>query len=755
MTQEKHNSSAIVIGGGVSGLATAALLAKNGYQVTLFEKNKTLGGRARVLRKYGFQFDMGPSWYLMPEVFEKYFALFGKSSSDFYKLKKLNPRYKMFFGEERSAVLADNIKDNIKVFESIEKGAGKKLEEYLNKSKSLYELSTKNLIYENISSISFLTTRNVVDGAKLLLKNKIWGTWESDVAKHFKNRDLQKILSFHSVFLGATPALTPAFYSMLAWADFGGGVWYPEGGMGKVIMALESLCREYEVNIQTDREVEKINVKDGKVVGVRVDGKEMVASVVVGACDLAHLEKKLLEEKYQTYDKNYWKKKNLGISALLIYLGLSKRLKGVNHHSIYVSENWDANFESIFKTRAIPEDPSFYVSARSVTDRAIVPKGSEELFVLVPIAPKTAYKKTDLAKLTERTIAKVEKIFGQEFKKSIVVKETFTPKDFAFYYNAEAGSALGLAHTFGQSLWLRPGNKSRKVQGLYYAGQYTNPGIGMPMALISAMLVSDMLNSKTSSKEIFKKGSTTYFYSSLFFRGQVRDDVFTLYAYVRVIDDFVDKEKPDKESFDDYYKETRFAWKSGVSKYEVVEKFVNLAKRKDFKWEWVDAFWTAMRQDTTKKNYKNWRELEDYMYGSAEVIGLMMAKILSLPKASWEAARLQGKAMQFINFVRDVEEDEMLGRNYLGYTKKVREDKHAWESFVRENIEKYWEIQKDAEKGYKFIPKKYLVPIKTAAEMYSWTAREIYKNPSIVFEKKVKPNKSRVVATAIKNLISL
>jgi 15-cis-phytoene synthase len=498
---------------------------------------------------------------------------------------------------------------------------------------------------------------------------------------------------------------------------------------------------------------DRINVKDGIVAGVWCGKKYFEAQVVVGAGDLPMLETKMLPLKYQTFKDDYWKNKELGISSLLVYLGINKRLKGVIHHNIYFSKDWKNNFDEINKTK-IPSDPSFYFSIRSVTDRSIVPDLKEEIFVLIPLGAGK-YKQTELKGLAEEVLLKMESMIGK-FRDDLAVKKIYGPDNFAEDYFAYQGTALGLAHNFRQSLWLRPANKSKKVKGLYYTGQYTNPGVGVPMALISAQVVADMVTDKQkySNKNIFRKGSTTYYYSSLFFKGQVKRDVFALYAYVRMVDNCVDKLPQDIEGFEWLWSETVSQWNGNSGEMKVVSDFIELAKRKNYSWEWIEAFWDSMRNDLKKNKYK-FHELEKYIFGSAEVVGLMMARILDLPDASLKYAQLQGKAMQYINFIRDVKEDEELGRNYLGYSKKVRKDKRLWIKFIRERVAEYEMIQKEAEKGYQFIPKKYLIPIKTAADMYNWTAREIYDNPWAVWDKTIKPNKRQVVSKLIKNTISI
>lgn len=745
----------VIIGGGFSGLASAALLSRAGWQVTVLEKNRSLGGRARVARKKGFAFDMGPSWYLMPEVFEQFFAQFGKSSRDYYRLQRLEPRYQVIFSDGEKVKLRNDLRQNQAWFESKVPGAGKQLAEFLSNMKEVYAAATTKLMYEDIWNWrSLITLDNLRSFWTLVTRLQFWRNW-SEVLQIFKHEKLQQVLGFPAVFLGGSPFNTPALFSILAWADFGQGVWYPMGGMGKVVQALVDLATQQGAVLKTKTEATAIQVEEGRVAGVHAGDVYYPADIVIGAADMPFIETKLLPKKYQTWPKSYWAKKELGISALMLYLGINKRLPRSVHHTIYFSRDWQKNFDDIFKTKVLPDDPSLYISLRSATDRTIVPPGNEEIVVLVPLGCST-YSQVELQKFTDKIIDKLENVLKTDIRQHLVVKEMYTPRDFQQDYHAYQGTALGLAHTLTQSLWFRPDNRSQKVKNLFYVGQYTNPGVGVPMALISAQIVAKLIGRGSSSNdEIFRRGSTTYYYSSLFFQGQVKRDVFTLYSYVRVADDFVDHLPPLPEEFETMWQETRRAWQGQSSRNPIVQDFVELAQRQKFEWEWIEAFWSAMRSDLHKKKYHNFAELEKYMYGSAEVIGLMMAQILKLPPVAQRAAAIQGKAMQLLNFIRDVSEDETLGRNYLGYTTAQRHDPEQWQTFLRSMIQTYRQLQKEAAYGYQYIPKPYLIPIKTAADMYSWTADALFQNPALVWHKKLKPRKIRVVLQALKNMVWL
>lgn len=746
------SSDIVIIGGGFSGLATAAILASEGYRVTLLEKNADFGGRARVYRDSGFSFDMGPSWYLMPEVFEQFFALFGKKPSDYYDLVRLDPRYELFFPDGERVTITDDLTATTRWFESVEPGAGEKLKKFLLHMEGIYTDATTRLMHTDIRDPQLVFgEKNRQALLSITTKLAFWDSWSNEVKRYFQHEKLLQALGFPAVFLGGSPYSTPALYSILTFADYGKGVWYPRGGMQMVVAALVELATEYGVTLRQNACVTAIEVEDGVVSGV-VLGKERIATTtVIGATDIPHVELTLLPEKYRAPEIR-WSRKKLGISALLLYLGLDTRLTNIQHHSIFFAKDWEKNFREILDEHVFPDDPSLYVSARSVTDGTIVPQGNEELFVLVPLGAGTTSTKEELQKYSHRIIKLLEKKYDQDIESHIVVKKIFGPDDFATEYHAYAGTALGLAHTLDQSLWFRPYNRSSLVRGLYYTGQYTNPGVGVPMALISAQQTAALITSvDQSNQSIFKRGSVTYSTASIFFPKKVRQEVATLYAYVRTIDDLVDSLTPDRDTFEEYWQQTQHAWAGKRVESRVVTQFVRLAKRYDFAWEWIVSFWDAMRADFTKKTYTS-QELDTYMYGSAEVIGLMMARILGLPKSAEKSAAMQGKAMQYANFIRDVAEDRDLGRNYLGFSEKEATDPVAWAQFVRRAVSRYQQYQETAAKGYAAIPYRYRIPIQTAADMYSWTADALSKDPSIVWRKKLKPRPIRVILQALFNL---
>lgn len=484
----------VVIGAGIGGLASAALLAKEGYQVTLLEKNAALGGRARVWKKDGFIFDMGPSWYQIPEAFEHYFAQFGKKPSDFYTLKKLSPQYRVFT-EGTHIDISSSLENTLDTFEKLESGAKQKVKKYIAFGKVQYDVLFKNIIYGDSSLLSFLKPKVFFEMSTL----RTWQTLESFVSGFTKNSILKKILTYTSLFIGSFPKRMPALFSMLAYADLQVGTFYPMGGMGKVIEALEHLCKQNKVTIITNAEVEHINVTNEKVESVQTRFKSYKADTVIANADYPFVETTLLQAKYRSYSKKHWDNVTLSPSAFVIYLGISKKLKNVSHHNLYFADNWDEHFNDLFKDKKLPENPSYYVSCTSVTDSTVAPKGSDNLFFTVQIPSGVTLNNKMKEDYFNKIISHFENQIGEDIRNHIVVKRIFTESDFRKDYNAYQGAAIGLASTTMQSIF-RPSPKSKKVQGLYYVGQYTVPGAGVPMCLISAEKIAKLIQLDTPNE---------------------------------------------------------------------------------------------------------------------------------------------------------------------------------------------------------------------------------------------------------------
>lgn len=487
----KNPKKIVIIGGGIGGLATAALLAKDGYEVTVLEKNSTVGGRASIWKSKGFTFDMGPSWYLMPDVFEHYFSLFKKKPSDFYQLTRLDPQYRVFFGKNDYVDIVKDLKTNLELFEKLESGVSKKIEDYLQRAEKDYTAAKKYILYNNFKSIKDYFKKDLMREGKRM---RIFESLDHYTKRFTKNNRIQQILQYSIVFLGGSPKNTPAFYSIMSHIDFNLGVFYPKKGIHSIIHALSTLCKSYGVTIETGKEVKKICVDDGKVTGIRTAEKEYYADIVISNADYAFTETHLLDKKYQTYDEKYWKKKTVAPSAFLIYLGVRGRVKNIKHHTLSFANNWQDHFEEIFNNPQWPKKPSFYVCCPSKTDSTVAPKNHENLFILVPVAAGIKDTDNQRSKYAAKMIKTLENLTGESISDRIITQRVFSQRDFMSEYNAYNGTALGLAHTLTQTAHMRPAITSKKVQNLLYVGQYTQPGIGMPMCLIAAELVAKEIN---------------------------------------------------------------------------------------------------------------------------------------------------------------------------------------------------------------------------------------------------------------------
>jgi len=480
---ELAGTSVTVVGGGVGGLSAAAYLADAGGDVRLLEKNDQLGGRASRLHREGFRFDMGPSWYMMPDVFERFFAHFDHESGDFYDLEHLEPHYRVFFTDGDRVDVTGDREQLRAVFESYEPGAGDALAEYLETSQRHYETAMPQFVYEDRHRLRDYADPDVLRAAPVGLS--LLGSMEDHVAKFVDHPKLRQLLQYTLVFLGGSPATTPALYNIMTHVDVNLGVYYPSGGIGSVVDALVDLGRDLGVTYETGREVTGIAERPG---GVRVETADLAshtADATVVNADYAHVERDLLPADQREYGDAYWDSRTYAPSAYLLYLGVEGDVEPLAHHSLVFPTNWDSHFEQIFEEPAWPEDPAFYVCAPSTTDDTVAPTGHSTLFVLVPIAPglddgeesRDAYRELVLDRLAAHT--------GVDLRDRIVVEEDFCVSEFTERYNATEGTALGLAHTLRQTALLRPSNRSSVVDGLYYAGAYTTPGIGVPMCLIS------------------------------------------------------------------------------------------------------------------------------------------------------------------------------------------------------------------------------------------------------------------------------
>ncbi|MBN1281194.1 MAG: phytoene desaturase, partial [Candidatus Thermoplasmatota archaeon] len=373
----------IVIGAGFGGMAAAALLAKDGHHVTVLEKNDQPGGRAIVYKEKGFVFDMGPSWYLMPDVFEKFFAEFGKKPQDYYRLVRLNPAYRVFFSKDEIVDISPDLEANLQLFERYQPGGREQLKKYLAAAEYQYDIAMNEFIYKEYRHLwNFLSFNLLINGSKLHLFKSL-----DDYAKRYiTDAKMRKILEYTMVFLGGTPFDTPALYSLMSHVDFNLGVWYPDGGFGKLAEGFQRLAREQGVEFQFNCDVKKIQVKDRKVTGVVTPKGTIDADTVIANADYPYVETHLLDTEHQTYPEQYWAKKAIAPSALLMYLGVEGKIQHFAHHNLYFAEQWEDHFRTIFHNPRWPADPSYYVSCPSKTDSSVAPADKENLFVLVPVA---------------------------------------------------------------------------------------------------------------------------------------------------------------------------------------------------------------------------------------------------------------------------------------------------------------------------------------------------------------------------------
>ena len=476
-----------VIGSGFSSLAASCYLAKAGYEVNVYEKNSTIGGRARQLKGKGFTFDIGPTWYWMPDVFEKFFNDFDKKVSDYYTLEKLSPAYKVFFKENSCIEIADNLDDIAKTFESIEKDSGKKLIKFIFEAKNNYDIAIKDLVYRPGDSIIELIT------PKTAMKvSQFFSTISKTVKSRFKDYRLQQILEFPVLFLGAKPSNTPGFYNFMNYADFGLGTWHPKGGMYKVVEAMENLAIELGVQFHVEANVEKINVKKGKTIGIQVNGKTIDSDVVLSGADY-HFTETLLDSKFRQYSEKYWDKKTFAPSSLLFYVGFDKKIENVNHHTLFFDAPFEQHAIEIYDSKIWPNNPLFYASFPSKTDNSFAPKSNEAAIFLIPLAIDLEDTPEIREKYFDKIITRFEKLTNQKVRENIIYKQSYCVNDFKKDYNSYKGNAYGLANILTQTAFLRPKIKSKKVENLFFTGQLTVPGPGVPPSLISGKIASEKI----------------------------------------------------------------------------------------------------------------------------------------------------------------------------------------------------------------------------------------------------------------------
>ena len=478
----------IVVGSGFSSLALATVLADAGKKVTVLEKNEQIGGRARKFEASGFTFDMGPSWYWMPDVFESFFNRFGKNVKDYYKLKRLNPSYRVYFGLNDFLDLPANYSLLKGLFEQIEKGSGDRLDDFMDEAQYKYKVGMQELVYMPGKSIFEFIKWPVLRG---MFKLQLFRPLSKYVRSFFKNEKLIKLMEFPVLFLGAKPQETPALYSLMNYADIKLGTWYPMGGMNKIVEAMTLLAKEKGVSFVLSCEVQKLEAKNNKVIKAVTSKGDFEADQFVSGADYYHTDKQLLDNEYHNYSEQYWNSRKMAPSSLLFYIGVNKRLKNILHHNLFFDEDFSKHFIEIYDYPQWPSKPLFYVCAPSLTDKSVAPEGCENLFILMPVAHDLEDSELIREKYYQIIMSRLEKLTKQEIRKHVIYKKSYAHSDFINDYHAFKGNAYGLANTLFQTAILKPSITNKKLKNLHYTGQLTTPGPGVPPSLISGQVVAE------------------------------------------------------------------------------------------------------------------------------------------------------------------------------------------------------------------------------------------------------------------------
>lgn len=488
-------SRVIVVGSGFSGLVSAAMLRKKGHDVLLLEKNDHLGGRAGIFSSEGFTFDMGPSWYWMPEVFETYYNIFNHTTSDFYQLDRLDPSYRVYFGPNDFMDMPADYNELKDIFESIESGAGKKLDEFLASAQYKYEVGMKEFVYKpSLSVFEFMDIRLLRSALKL----KMFSSLSDEVRALFKNEKLIKILEFPVLFLGAKPDNIPALYSLMNYADIKLGTWYPQGGMYEVVKAFAKIARDQGVDIKKGEEVLSVNLDGNEIHEVITTQAAYACDAVVAACDYHHFETSVIPPTRRSYGEEYWDSRVMAPSSLIYFLGLNRKLEGINHHTLFFDKDFEDHAREIYDEPQWPSDPLFYICTPSVSDVSVAPEGCENLFLLMPLAPGVEDTEELREKYLKLIIQRIHEVMGEDISDVIVYKRSYAIRDFKEDYNSFKGNAYGLANTLKQTAFLKPKMRSKKITNLFYTGQLTTPGPGVPPSIISGQVVSSLVDNQVT-----------------------------------------------------------------------------------------------------------------------------------------------------------------------------------------------------------------------------------------------------------------
>ena len=481
---------AVIIGAGYGGLALANLLAKAGYEVAVYEKNPSAGGRIQAVKQNGFTFDLGPSWYLMPEIFEQYYQLFGRSAKTELDLVRFSPGYKVWSEGYEPLIIQGDVDKDITTFEAIEPGAGKKLQRYVTRSSQIYEVAVKHALYNNFTRFSDVLQWPLLCQLPTMLP-LVWRTLDAHVSRWFRDLRLKQLLEYHMVFLGSSPFQAPAVYSLMSHLDFRSGVYYPRHGMMELVSSMERLGESLGVRLYYNSPVKRIVLEGNQATGIElVNGERIAADLVISAADIHHTETKLLPPAARSYSEKYWQKRQPGPGALLVSLGVKGSLSNLQHHNLYFVKNWRENFAAIYETHTVPEHASLYVCNPTKTDPSLAPSGHENLFVLLPLPAGVTLTPQQEAACVKKIVKILTEMSGEsDLPKRIVSRLIYGPEQFSEQFNAWQYNAFGgESHLLSQSVMFRTRNRSKKVSNLYYVGAGTLPGIGLPMCLISAQL---------------------------------------------------------------------------------------------------------------------------------------------------------------------------------------------------------------------------------------------------------------------------
>jgi phytoene desaturase len=488
-----------IIGSGISGLSSACYLAKEGYDVNVFEKNSQIGGRARKLEENGFVFDMGPSWYWMPEVFENFYQHFGKTTSDFYDLKRLSPSYRVFWKENQAFDIPSEMGELEQLFEKLEKGSAKQLKLFLKEAAFKYHTGMDKLVFKPGLSLSEFADPSLLYG---LLKMDVLKSMHNHIRKYVKHPFLIELLEFPVLFLGATASNTPALYSLMNYADMKLGTWYPMGGMHKIIEAFESIAKSLGVKFYTDSEVTSVEIKDHLIKKTILRNASIDADIVLNSGDYHHFEQHIIPGAYRQYNDSYWNKRKLAPSCLLYYVGVNKKIKGLKHHNLFFDTDFQQHASDIYTNYHWPQKPLFYVCAPSVTDASVAPSNCENLFLLIPVSTELDSDTDEIReKYFSQMIERIENRTGEKISDHIIYKRSYSRRNFISDYHSFKGNAYGLANTLNQTALLKPKIKSSKIKNLFYTGQLTVPGPGVPPAIISGRVASQLIQKHISNKK--------------------------------------------------------------------------------------------------------------------------------------------------------------------------------------------------------------------------------------------------------------